>query len=151
MLWLPSVGRIISTGSNDEMGKYMNYEWDNIRFTFGSRLDSTVLDNIEAIAKLAHDATILLINEDNPSGQMRAMTALDISLALVKAGWIIGRGIVSSSLSCLCSGGIGRSALFWRRTWSRRSFEEGGTLCKNRLKGIDVLLDVGSAADDGEF
>lgn len=122
-----------------------------MRFTFGSRCHSTILDDIEAAAKLAHDAAILLINQDDPSGQVRAMTASDICLALVKVGWVVGRRFISSSFSCLGSSSIGRSALLWRRSWSRRSFEEGGTLCKNRLKGIDVLLDVGSAADDGEL
>jgi hypothetical protein len=122
-----------------------------VRFTFGPRCNSTVLDNIEAAAKLAHDAAILLINQDDPSGQVRAMTAPDISLALVKVGWVIWGRLVSSSFSCLGSSSIGGSALLWRRSWSRCSLEEGGTLCENRFKGIDVLLDVGSAADDGEL
>lgn len=79
------------------------------------------------------------------------MAAPDISLALVKVGWIVGGRVVSSSFSCFGSGSVGGPALFWRRSWSRRSFEKRGTLRENRLKGIDILLDVGSAADDGEL
>lgn len=82
---------------------------------------------------------------------MRAVTAPDISLALVEVGRVIGGRIVSSSFSCLCPGSVGGPALFWGRSWGRRSLEECGALCKNRLKGIDILLDVGPAADDGEF
>lgn len=118
----------------------------NGNHTLGTGTNTTVLDNLEAVAQLTNNATILLVDQYNSAADMRAGAALDVCFPRLEASWVVGRRRVAGRFSRLGLGSLGA-----RGPRRRRALEESGALRQNRLKGIDVLLDPRATVGGGEL
>jgi hypothetical protein len=103
-------------------------------------LHFTVLDDIEPLAKLAHNTPVLLIYQDNLSAMVRARTALYVPFT-----WGKFLGVIrwDCPVLALADAAAARLHALCR---SRSALEEGCALGKYGLECVDILLQALDAA-----